>query len=121
MVWMKSKEEIKFPGKPVEVKVVLDINKFPYKNLREFNKDKDLIDLVEKQRVNLHIFSHTPEKRTALKVIQGYKILRGKGTEIIPIDECDQSKIGKAFWNDYNAARNRMDVYEDICHLASLI
>lgn len=72
--------------------------KIPRKIYEEFFKK------ANKQGLNPDaVFMQTEEKRSLLKEVLGYPSLKGSG-EIIPITDCSDSKIGKAFRSSYISA-----------------
>jgi hypothetical protein len=95
----------------------LDIEKFPYTDPCQYFKDIKLIRLVESGEIDVEkIFQHTEEKREILRErTNGF--LKGQKGFGIPLSDCKESRIGKAFRDHYYAAKNKLNLHKEICNL----
>lgn len=67
-------------------------------------KYKLFVKKTKEQELNPDaVFMYVPEKRSLLREVMNYSQLKGEGRRI-PIDECSDSQVGKAFQNIYNTA-----------------
>jgi hypothetical protein len=77
----------------------------------EFDEKRELyskfISQAKKQLQYLPdaVFRDIDAKRALLRSL-GYTYLKGPARRGIPLSECDDERIGKAFWNCYKAAQN---------------
>jgi len=91
---------------------VLNINKFPYRNLAKIIKDQNFI--TEAERLNIEDpFVQTAQKIDIFKRYFRYTKLKVSGGSL-KIEECLPERIGKAFKSNYNAAKNRLIKQEEI-------